>query len=134
MATPKSQQYSKKRAVSERGSLGKAAGLGVLITGLAGAVAWWFEGAPGLIGSVVFGAVGVVIHVAAAATLRFSWGQSLERLSAGFIGGMVLRLAGALGAFIAVTVAPTTFAPLPTLFGYVVVIVPLLFTEIHFLK
>jgi len=91
-------------------------------------------GTPGLIGSLVFGGLGVGIHLAAVTTLRHLWDQSIKRLAVGFVAGMILRVAGAIGAFVAVTVAPSVFAPLPTLFGYLVVIIPLLFMEIRFLR
>ncbi len=85
-------------------------------------------------GGLVFGGLGVGVHLVAATILRRSLDRSVNVLAAGYITGMVLRLAGAIGAFVAVTVAPSLFSPLPTLLGYVAVIIPLLFMEIQFLK
>ena len=47
---------------------------------------------------------------------------------------MGLRLGGAGALALAVIARPAAFPPLPTAVGYLGVLVPLLFTEIRFLK
>lgn len=104
------------------------------MTAIAGTVAWFGWGPEGILGAVSFGLVGLGVHLLAASLLRRRLGGSLSELAVGFGTGMALRLSGAIAAFVALTASPAVFAPLPTLFGYAAVTVPLLFTEIQFLK
>jgi len=108
--------------------------VGLILTAVAGTVSWLVWGAGGILGAVMFGLVGLALHMFAASYLRRRLHGSLKQLAMGFGTGMGLRLAGAVAAFVALTVSPAVFAPLPTLIGYAAVTIPLLFTEMQFLK
>lgn|GEM_PF-521287 len=94
----------------------------------------WYWGVDALPGMGLAAAVALATHLVAAKRLREQWQGPFRELAGAFVLGMVLRLVGAGVVMAAVVMAPAQFAPLPTLGGFVAVLIPLLFMEIRFLK
>jgi hypothetical protein len=109
-------------------------GLGVLLTLIVALLLWvGWDGRTALAGGA-FGLLATVIHVGAVAALKEVWDAPFRELARGWGIGMVLRLAGAVVWMAAVLLRGESFPPLPTAIGYLGVLIPLLFTEIRFLK
>jgi hypothetical protein len=79
--------------------------------------------------ALVFGGLATALQTAAVVVMRPAIGGSAATLFKRHGAGMGLRLAGVAMIPIAVLLAPDMFRPLPTAFGYLGVLVPLLFFE-----
>ncbi len=112
----------------------KVAGLGLLLTVTVTAVLWLVWGEGEALAGGLFGLLATGIHLAAVAILRRVWNAPFGKLAKGFGVGMGMRLGGALAWMGAVLLKEDLFPPLPTAIGFLGVLIPLLFTEIRFLK
>ena len=100
------------------------------VTGLM-ALAW---GEAALVPGITFGLLATVIQTGSAALMKDAAQRELKALMKRWGIGMGLRLGGIVAFGVAVGVRRDLFPPLPTAFGYLGVVVPLLFTEIRFLR
>lgn len=103
----------------------------VVLTALGG---WLADGVAGLIPAALAGLLGLGLHALAAAWIRRALHGEFKHLAGAMAGGMGIRLLGAAIVVGAVMYDETVFLPGPTLFGYVAVLVPLLFMEIRLLR
>lgn len=104
--------------------------LTVVVTGLL-TLLW---GRHAMVPGLVFGSYATIAQVAAVAAVRRGWGESFGKLLSQWAVGMALRFAGIVFVAVAVILDRETFAPLPTAFGYLGVVVPLLFMELKLIK
>jgi hypothetical protein len=95
-------------------------------------VGWW--GRVALIPAVAFGALALAIEVSAVLCLRPALNGPFSQVMKRRGVGMAMRLGG-IGLFVAAVVLNRElFPPLPTAFGYLGVLIPLLFLEPRFLR
>jgi hypothetical protein len=104
--------------------------LTALVTGVM-ALAWGGMAVPP---GVCFGLLATAIQLVSAALLKGAARRELKALMRRWGMGMGLRVGGIAAFAVAVSVRRDLFPPLPTAFGYLGVVVPLLFTEIRFLR
>ena len=112
----------------------KLAALGVALTAAVTALVWLVWGGDARLAALAFGLLATVLHVAAVALLRPAVRRSFRQLATRWAVGMGLRLGGAALLAVAIIGHPAAFPPLPTAVAYLGVLVPLLFTEMRFLK
>jgi len=112
----------------------KLVGLGLLLSGAVSALLWATWGRQAAIAGGLFGLLATVIHVAAVVALKQVWNAPFRQLVKGWGVGMGLRMGGAVVWMAAVLVREDLFPPLPTAIGFLGVLIPLLFTEMRFLK
>ena len=105
-------------------------GLTAAVTALL-ALAW---GESAVLPGVAFGLLGTAIQLVSAGLMRGAVRREFKSLVRRWGIGMGLRLGGVVAFGVAVGVRRDLFPPLPTAFGYLGVVVPLLFTEIRFLR
>jgi hypothetical protein len=110
------------------------AGFGLLLTGAVTALLWAIWGGPAALAGGSFGLLATVIHVAAVSALRRVWNGPFGELAKGWGVGMGLRLGGAVVWMVAVLLREDLFPALPTAIGFLGVSIPLLFTEMRFLR
>ena len=112
----------------------KLALFGAALTVLVAAVVWlgWGSGAAGA--AAGFGALATAIHLGAVAALKPAMHGPFERLARRWAFGLTLRFGGAAVLGVAAVWRPDVFPPLPVAIGYLGVLVPLLFTEMRFLR
>jgi len=91
-------------------------------------------GRSGVVPGVVFGLVATVVQLLAVRALRRGLAGNHAGFAKGFVIGTALRVAGVLLVLLAVVADQASFAPLPTAFGYLGVVVPLLFLEVRFVR
>lgn len=106
------------------------AGLTLLVTGLL----WLVWGRSAVVPGVAFGMLATAIQLAAVALLKSATSQPFGTLMARWGVGMGLRLLGVVLFAVAALANRELFPPLPTAFGYLGVLLPLLFTETRFLR
>jgi hypothetical protein len=108
--------------------------LGAALTAAVAGLVWlgWGPAAAGA--AATFGAVATAIHLAAVAALKPAMRGPFAQLARRWALGLGLRLGGALVLGAAAVWRPDLFPPLPVAIGYLGVLVPLLFTEIRFLR
>jgi hypothetical protein len=112
----------------------RVAGLGVILTGALSALVWVVWGSQAALAGALFGLLAATIHEVAVAALRRVWNAPFRNLVRGWAVGMGLRMGGAGVWMVAVLVREDFFPPLPTAICFLGVLIPLLFTEMHFLK
>jgi len=109
-------------------------GVGLVLTiGVTGAQMAVF-GPQVVVASATFGLLAIVIQVFALVLLRPVLRAPLPKLMQRWGMGMGLRALGVVLFAVAVGVNRELFPPLPTAFGYLGVIVPLLFMETRYLR
>lgn len=113
-----------------RGSFAVGVVLTLVVTAALRAV--W--GHPAILPGIVFGLLATVLQLVAVRALQRGIGGSHTDFTRGFVVGTVLRFAGIVLVLVAVLVDRERFAPLPTAFGYLGVVVPLLFLEVRFVR
>ncbi|UCD23968.1 MAG: hypothetical protein JSW51_13205 [Gemmatimonadota bacterium] len=112
----------------------KLVAFGLLLTAVVTAVIWLIWGLPAALAGGLFGLLATVIHAVSVAVLKRAWRAPFKELVKGWGIGMALRLGGAVVWMVAVLLRGDLFPALPTAIGFLGVLIPLLFTEIRFLK
>lgn len=88
-------------------------------------------GRPALVPGLVFGGLATLIQVVADRFVARRLEAPVGEFGRGYVAGMGLRLAGIVLMTVAIVTAPALFPPLPTAFGFLGVLVPLLFMEMR---
>lgn len=110
--------------------VGKTAGLGVVLAALLALLFGRLWGSQAAVAGLVFGLLATVLQTGAVGLMRPAIGsREAGRLFKRYGAGLALRWLGVFLVPLAVMVARDWFAPLPTAFGYIGVIIPLLFFE-----
>ena len=112
----------------------KVVGFGLLLTAVVTVAIWLGWGAPAALAAGSFGLLATAIHVVSVAVLKRAWHAPFKELAKSWGLGMGLRLGGAVVWMLAVLLRGDLFPALPTAIGFLGVLIPLLFTEIRFLK
>ncbi len=107
---------------------------GVALTAVVTLILWLVWGEAALLAAITFGLLATAIQVCAVAVLKPAISQPFAKLMARWGIGMGLRMLGIVLFVVAVLVDRELFPPLPAAFGYLGVLLPLLFTEMRFLK
>lgn len=110
--------------------------VGLLLTaGLAGA-AYRIWGGQAAVAAAVFGAIALLIQLAALGLMRPVRGREapFQRFLARWGAGMGLRLLGVLGIALAAGLDPRHFPALPTAAGFLGVLLPLLLLEVRLVR
>lgn len=108
--------------------------MGIALTGAVTAVLVAVWGRVALIPGVVFGGLATGIQWAAWRAVQPALEGPFARVMSRWAIGMGLRLGGVLAFVVAVVADRELFPPLPTAFGYLGVVVPLLFMETRWLR
>jgi hypothetical protein len=108
--------------------------LGVVLTVLVTAALWAGFGESAVLPGVTFGLVSTGIQLLAIRSLRRGWGGSNREFLQGVGVGMALRMLGIVLVLVAIVVDRGRFPPLPTAFGFLGVLIPLLFLEVRFVR
>lgn len=108
--------------------------VGIALTGVTAGILGIVYGSSALPAAAAFGLLATAIQLGALALVKPAldgpWSTLLKRWGM----GMGLRVLGVVLIAVAVVADRTLFPPLPTAFGYLGVIVPLLFMETRYLK
>jgi hypothetical protein len=112
----------------------KLLGLGLGLTVVVTAVLWRLFGAAALLPAASFGLLATAIQWVAVRALVRSFHGTTTEFYRGFGTGLVLRTGGVLLLLAAVLIDAERFPPLPTAFGYLGVVIPLLFLEVRFVR
>jgi hypothetical protein len=107
-------------------------GLGLTVGVTAIMVLFW--GWEALIPGVVFGLLSTGTQLAAHRLLVATKDAPFAQLAQRWLAGMTLRLAGIALVFTAIGLDRELFPPLPTVIGYLGVVIPLLFTEVRLFR
>ena len=108
--------------------------LGLLLTTAVTAGTWRVWGDSALLPAATFGLLATVIQLVAVRALARRYHGTLTEFYSGFGTGLMLRMGGVLLLVIAILIDREHFAPLPTAFGYLGVVIPLLFLEARFVR
>lgn len=109
-----------------------AAGVALTLVVTAALRVMW--GPAAILPGTIFGLLATLLQVIAVRALKRGFGGSHTEFAKGFVIGTALRFAGVVLVLVAVLLDRGRFAPLPTAFGYLGVVVPLLFLEARFLR
>jgi hypothetical protein len=101
--------------------------LTLVVTGLLVAAV----GSPAVVPGLAFGGLATLIQVVADRLVARRVQGPVGEFGRGYAAGMGLRLVGVVLMAIAIVAAPALFPPLPTAFGFLGVLVPLLFMEMR---
>lgn len=112
----------------------RLAGVGLGLTAVVAALAWFTWGPRAIFAAGWFGLLATALQLVAVAVLRPALGAPFGALVKRWGVGMGLRLAGVVLFAALVAVNRELFPPLPSALGYVGVVVPLLFLETRLLK
>lgn len=104
---------------------------GALLTLVVAGVLVAAFGRPALVPGLVFGGLATLIQVVADRLVARRLQGPVGEFGRGYVAGMGLRLAGVVLMAVAIVAAPALFPPLPTAFGFLGVLVPLLFMEMR---
>jgi hypothetical protein len=107
---------------------------GVLLTVVVTGILYLVWGRVAVVPGVAFGLVATLIQVAAWLAVAPVLSGAPSKFLARWAIGMGLRLAGVLLVAVAIVIDRSLFAPLPTAFGYLGVVIPLLFLELRSLR
>lgn len=107
----------------------KTAGLGALLTALVAAGFWIGQGPAAGRAGAMFGGLAVVVQTVAVRLMGPAVGGPVHRQFQRHGLGMGLRLLGVVALPVAVVVDRVAFPPIPSAFGYLGVLLPLLFLE-----
>lgn len=88
-------------------------------------------GRTALVPGIAFGGLATLIQVVADRFVARRLEASVGAFGRGYVAGMGLRLVGIVLMTVAIAAAPALFPPLPTAFGFLGVLVPLLFMEMR---
>lgn len=95
---------------------------------------WVLWGPTALVPGIVFGLLATAIQVAAVVAVEPVWDAPFDKFLSRWGLGMGLRVGGVIVFLGAVLVDRELFPPIPTAFGYLGVLIPLLFAELRFVK
>ena len=109
----------------------KLFGLGLVLTAVVTGVLWATWGRTAILPGVCLGLVATAIQLAARAVVMPARSASLDKFVGRWALGMGLRFAGVVLVAIAVVADRALFPPGPTAFGFLGVLVPLLFLELR---
>lgn len=109
-------------------------GLGLLLTAVVGGILWFLWGDAALVPAAVFGLLATGIQLAALRLVQPVLDAPFSAFVRRWLIGVGLRLAGVALVFVAIAVDRSTFPPLPTALAFLGVVVPLLFTEIRYVR
>jgi hypothetical protein len=112
----------------------KGLGLGIALTLLVSGLLVLGWGPNALVPGLVFGLVATAIQVTSVALVKPVYAGETVRLLKRWGIGMLLRALGVALVAAAVTLDRTLFPPLPTAFGFLGVLVPLLFMEVRLVR
>ncbi|HEX6643484.1 MAG TPA: hypothetical protein VF037_02345 [Gemmatimonadales bacterium] len=88
-------------------------------------------GRPALLPGLAFGGLATVIQLVAGRLVRARLDAPIAEFGKRWAAGMALRLGGVVLVAVAAAAAPALFPPLPTAFGFLGVLIPLLFMEMR---
>ncbi len=103
--------------------------LGLLLTAVVSGAIGLVFGPAAIVAAVGMGLVATAIQVAATTALRRAAGEPYAVFLKMYAIGMGLRMLGVTVMAVVIVVRPDLFSPLPTAFGFLGVLVPLLFLE-----
>ena len=109
----------------------KRAAAGLVLTTVVTAIVGFAWGWPATAPAAVFGLLATAIHVAAVGLLEPALEPPFDRMLKRWAAGLALRLAGAALLGAAVVLRPATFSPLPSVAGFLGVLLPLLASEMR---
>jgi len=109
-------------------------GLGTGLTIVVTVIEYLVWGQPALVPGITFGLLATAIQVAAVRSLKKGLAASNQELVRGMAVGTGLRMGGIVVFVVAVVADRALFPPLPSAFGYLGVVVPLLFAETKLAK
>ena len=109
----------------------KPIGLGLVLTALVTAILCLVWGGTALISGASLGLLATVLQFTATGLLPKDGLASFERFSRRWVYGMGLRMLGVALIAVAVTLDRRVFPPLPAAFGFLGVMIPLLFWELR---
>lgn len=107
----------------------ETARLGLILTLVAAVVLGLAFGPAALLPAAMAGLLATLIQVVATALLRGAGGREYAVFLQRYAAGMGLRLLGVVVVAVAIVARRELFLPLPTAFGFLGVLVPLLFLE-----
>ena len=107
---------------------------GAVLTVAVTTALWLVWGTTAIVPGISFGTLATGIQLVAVAVLRPAMGQPFGKMMARWGIGMGLRLLGVVLFAVAVVVDRQLYPPLPTAFGYLGVLLPLLYAETRFLR
>lgn len=108
--------------------------VGGALTAVVTLVLWAVFGSQAIVAALVFGGLAVVIQLASHAIVKPKLEGSFGQLMGRWGIGMGLRLAGVVLFVVAVLWRRDWFPPLPAAFGYLGVLIPLLFMETRIVR
>jgi uncharacterized membrane protein len=108
--------------------------LGLALTAVVTALMALAWGTAAIVPGVSFGLLATAIQIGSTALVRPAAKREFKTLIRRWSIGAGMRLGGIAAFVVAVAIRRDVFPPLPTAFGYLGVVVPLLFTEIRFLR
>ncbi len=106
-------------------------GIGLALTAAVNSLFWLVWGPEAVVAGLAAGLLAVLIQVVATRRLQRHFRGSNAEFFGAMGTGMALRMAGVVLILLAIVVAPARFAPLPTAFGFLGVLIPLLFLEVR---
>ncbi len=109
-------------------------GVGIALTAVVTTVLTVAYGSSALLAAVAFGLLATAIQLGALALVKPALDGPFSKLMKRWGIGMGLRVVGVALIAVVVTIDQERFPPLATAFGYLGVIVPLLFMEIRYLR
>jgi hypothetical protein len=108
--------------------------LGLLLMAVVSGVIGLVFGPGAIAAAAGMGLVAIAIQVAATTALRRAAGQPYAVFLKQYAIGMGLRMVGVTVMAVVIVVRPDLFSPLPTAFGFLGVLVPLLFLEARLIR
>ncbi len=112
----------------------KTGALGLLLTLLVTGILTLVLGSEALIAAATFGLLATMLQVMSVAAVKPVWNRGFTRVMGRWAAGTLLRWLGVVLIAVAVLIDRELFPPLPTAFGYLGVVVPLLYVELKFIK
>ncbi|MSR07159.1 MAG: hypothetical protein EXR93_08860 [Gemmatimonadetes bacterium] len=112
----------------------KVLGLGLALTAVVSTIEYLAWGPPAVVPAVSFGLLATGIQVVAVWSLKKGLNAPYAELMKRWAVGLGLRMGGVVLFVVAVLVDRALFPPLPAAFGYLGVVVPLLFAETKLAK
>ncbi len=109
-------------------------GLGLLLTALVTGLMVLAWGGEALIPGASFGLLATAIQGAALRALVPLEDSPSSKFASRYLLGVTLRLIGVVLVFVAIGLRRDLFPPLPTAFGYLGVVIPLLLTEVRLFR